>query len=378
MHLTKHEFAEARDALRACSQRTVALFEDSIDDVMKQNKELISRAKSMGLGTKPCEDLMEVARTSFSEKLWDFAFRQAQACRTMCIEVISKKIGNLASDAKNRLEPLRASGASVRPVEELIDQAKDAVGRGDASEAFQILMEADQRILGIEDSHKKFIDISIAAESAVEVLRRIGVSTAEADRLLALADLEREKDYDSAIEFVAEALDSAKSTIESYAPEVTGDVSSSGLQEGSEGELVVKLRNTGNVLARDVVVELSGQFRVVDLPEAASLRPGAEVVLKARIVPDISGDIPVRVNIACKRHFDGAPQSFEFDGAIKAFRPGPPFKVARAEGLAKCAYCQGKIKQGFDVVNCRCGNVLHLACAKRTGVCPVCGQKYSF
>ena len=68
-----------------------------------------------------------------------------------------------------------------------------------------MLMEADQRILGIEDSHKKFIDISIAAESAVEVLRRIGVSTAEAERLLALADLEREKDYDSAIEFVAVA-----------------------------------------------------------------------------------------------------------------------------------------------------------------------------
>jgi len=376
--LSKHEFTKAEDALHRCSEKAVLLFEDSINEVITQNKDLISRAKSMGLMTKPCEDLMEVAMTSFSEKLWDFAYQQAQACRGMCIEVISKKIDSLAADAAARLEPLRASGASVRPAEELIEQAKEAAVGGNASEAFQMLMEADQRILGIEDSHKKFIDISIAAESAVEVLRRIGVSTAEAERLLALADLEREKDYDSAIEFVAEALDSAKTMIDSYAPEVVGDVSSSGLQEGSEGEISIKLKNTGNVLAKEVTVELSGQFKVVDLPAVGSLRPGTEVLVRVRVIPDVAGDIPVRVNIACRRHFDGAPQSFEFDGSVNAFKSGPPYKVTRAAEVAKCAHCQGKIKQGFDIMSCRCGNVLHLACAKRTGVCPVCGQKYTF
>jgi tetratricopeptide (TPR) repeat protein len=376
--LSKHEFAKAMDALHRCSEKAVLLFEDSINEVMSLNKDLISRARSMGLTTKPCEDLMEVAMTSFSERLWDFAYQQAQACKGLCIEVISKKIDSLAADAKARLEPLRASGASVRPAEELIEQAKDAAGAGNASEAFQMLMEADQRILGIEDSHRKFIDISIAAESAVEVLRRIGVSTAEAERLLALADLEREKDYDSAIEFVAEALDSAKTMIDSYAPEVVGEVSSSGLQEGSEGEIVIKLKNTGNVLAKEVTVELSGQLKVIGLPAVGSLRPGAEVLVKARVIPDVSGEISIRVNIACRRHFDGAPQSFEFDGSINAFKSGPPYKVTRAVEVAKCAYCEGRIKQGFDVVSCRCGNVLHLACAKRTGVCPVCGQKYTF
>ncbi|MGD9962733.1 MAG: hypothetical protein AB7S97_02375 [Thermoplasmata archaeon] len=376
--MVKQDFVKAKEALQKCSVMAVALFEHSINDVMKQNKDLVSRAKSMGLSTKPCEDILEVAKTSFSEKLWDFAYQQAQTCHAMCIQVISKKIENLASDAETRLEPLKASGASVRSVEELIGQAKEAVGNGDASEAFQLLMEADQRILGIEDSHRKFIDISIAAESAVEVLRRIGVSTGEAERLLALADLEREKDYDSAIEFVAEALDTARTTIESYVPEITGGVSSSGLQEGSPGEITIRLKNTGNVMARDVSVELSGQFSAVDLPAVGSMRPGAEAILKAKVVPDTSGDISVRVNIACRRHFDGAPQSFQFDASVKAFKPGPPFKVSRSEGLARCAHCQGKIKQGFDIVDCRCGNVLHLACAKRTGSCPVCGQKYSF
>ncbi|MEW5747306.1 MAG: hypothetical protein AB1793_00755 [Candidatus Thermoplasmatota archaeon] len=377
-YIAKHDFAKAKDALRRCSEEAVVLFESSINDVMAQNRDLISRARSMGLPTKQCEDLMEVAKTSFSEKLWDFAFQQGQACRRMCIDVISRKIDSLAADARDRLVPLRESGASVRPVEDLIDEATGAIGRGDASEAFQILMEADQRILGIEDSHRKFIDISIAAESAVEVLKRIGVSTAEAERLLALADVERERDYDSAIEFVAEALDSAKSTIESYAPEITGGVSAAGLQEGSEGELAITLRNSGNVMAKEISVELSGQFQVVEVPPVASLRAGAETVVRARIVPDATGTIPVRVNIACRRHFDGAPQSFEFDGEVSAFKSGPPFKVGRANASTKCSSCQGRIKQGFDIVTCRCGGVQHLACAKRTSSCPVCGQKYTF
>ena len=376
--LTDHEFPEAREEMRRCSERAMALFEDSINDVMQQNGELISRAKSMGLSTKSCEDLMEVAKTSFSEKLWDFAYQQAAACRTMCFEVISKKIGNLSSDAMARLEPLKAVGASVKSVEELIEGAKEAVGRGDAPEAFQLLMEADQRILGIEDSHRKFTDLSIAAESAVEVLRRLDISTAESERLLALADLEREKDYDSAIEFIVEVLDSAKATIESYAPEVTGCVGSSSLQEGAEGEMNITLKNTGNVPAKDVSLELSGQFKVVDIPEVGNLRPGAGTTVKARIIPDRSGDLTVRVNIACKRTFDGAPRTFEFDGSVNVFKSGPPFKVTRATEMAKCAFCQGRIKNGFDIVSCRCGSDLHLACAKRTGKCPVCQQKYSF
>lgn len=376
--LSKHSFSEAKATLRKCAERAMSLFEDSITDMMAQNKELISRAKSMGLDAKPAEDLMEVAKTSFSEKLWDFAYQQAVACRDLCFQVISKKIGKLSSDAMARVEPLKAVGASVKPVEELIGQARDAAARGDAPEAFQLLMEADQRVLGIEDSHRKFVDLSIAAESAVETLRRLEVSTAESERLLALADLEREKDYESAIEFIVEVLDGAKAQIESYAPEVTGCVGSLGLQEGAEGEMDITLKNTGNVPAKDVSLELSGQFKVVETPEVGSLRPGSGMTVKARIVPETSGEMSVRVNIACKRHFDGAPRTFEFDGTLSVFKSGPPFKVSRATGTAKCAHCQGRIKSGFDIVSCRCGSDLHLACAKRTGKCPVCQQQYSF
>ncbi|MBE0517862.1 MAG: hypothetical protein IH630_01380, partial [Thermoplasmata archaeon] len=260
----------------------------------------------------------------------------------------------------------------------LLDQAQQATGENNTSEAFQLLMEADQRILGVEDSHKKFIDISIAAESAIEILKRIGVSTGESARLLALADLERDKDYDSAIEFVAEALDSAKSTIESHSPNITGTIDSPGLQEDAEGDVDITLKNIGNVLAKEITMQLSGQFEAVDAPRIGSLNPGTDILVRARIVPHASGELPIRVNITCKRHFDGSLLNFELDGKVSVFSAGPPYTIGRATETTKCAHCQGRVKSGFEIVTCRCGSNLHLTCAKRTGQCPVCSQKFSF
>ena len=377
-YLVAHDFGRCMGALTRCSEMALQLFEGSINNIMEENNDLIFKAKSMGLSVKSCEDLMEVAKTSFSEKLWDFAFQQAISCRTTAEGLIEKKLANLVSDVRERLQPLRDSGASVRSIEELLDQAQQATGENNTSEAFQLLMEADQRILGVEDSHKKFIDISIAAESAIEILKRIGVSTGESARLLALADLERDKDYDSAIEFVAEALDSAKSTIESHSPDITGTVDSSGLQEDAEGEVDITLKNIGNVLAKEITMQLSGQFEAVDAPRIGSLNPGTDILVRARIVPHASGELPIRVNITCKRHFDGSLLNFELDGKVSVFSAGPPYTIGHATETTKCAHCQGRVKSGFEIVTCRCGSTLHLTCAKRTGQCPVCSQKFSF
>ncbi|MCJ7562118.1 MAG: hypothetical protein MUO84_03800, partial [Thermoplasmata archaeon] len=221
-------------------------------------------------------------------------------------------------------------------------------------------------------------DISIAAESAIEILKRIGVSTGESARLLALADLERDKDYDSAIEFVAEALDSAKSTIESHSPNITGTIDSPGLQEDAEGDVDITLKNIGNVLAKEITMQLSGQFEAVDAPRIGSLNPGTDILVRARIVPHASGELPIRVNITCKRHFDGSLLNFELDGKVSVFSAGPPYTIGRATETTKCAHCQGRVKSGFEIVTCRCGSNLHLTCAKRTGQCPVCSQKFSF
>jgi hypothetical protein len=377
-YLSTQNFDKFRDALARCSVKAAALFETSVNDLMDETKEIISKAKAMGIETRACEDLLEVAGTSFSERLWDFAYQQAQACRGKCLELVEKKISNLVLDAESRLEALGHIGAGVRSIQDLIGEARASIGSGDHARAFDILMDADQKILTIEESNKKYLDISIAAESAIENLRRLGGSVKEADRLLDLADLEKEKDYDSAIELVAEALDTARTLMESYAPDISGTVTADGLYSGVEGEVVISLSNKGKAAARSVKIDLSGEFELNDIQSFDVLEPGKEERIVAKIVPKEEGELSVRANISARRRYDSVVDSFEVEGKLSVYSSGPPFKISRATGVSKCALCQGKIKSGFDIVSCRCENDLHLACAKRLGKCPVCGQKYEF
>lgn len=372
------DFEECKQKLTTASTMAAELFESSIKDVMDQNRHMISKAKSMGINTKACDDLLEVANTSFSEKLWDFAYQQAMACRESCISLISKKITDLVSEVQSRVDDLKRYGASVKVVEGLIQNANKAATRGDIASAFEALMEADSKIATLEESHEKYLDIMIAAESAMENLSRFGLSKREPERLLDMAEIEKDKDYDSAIELVAAALDTAKEMMEAYSPDLAMSITSSGLQENSDSELTLTVKNTGKALAKDVNIEVLGDFEVTEAKPITALKPSSENPVAIKLIPRRSGSVPIRVKLTSRRQFDGKLQTFELEDSVNVFSAGPAFKIGRAADMNRCISCQGRIKPGFDIVTCRCGGQLHLSCAKRASQCPVCGQKYEF
>jgi len=377
-HLTSLEFDKFMNSLVRCSTKVSDLFENSINNLMEESRTKITMAKSLGIDTKGSEDLLEVARTSFSERLWDFAYQQASESGHRCTELIEKKLNTLIQDATGRLETLGHISAGVKTIKDSMEEAKALSGSGDHVKAFDILMNIDQKIAIIEDSNRKYLDISIAAESAIENLRRLGGQIREAERLLALADLEKEKDYDSAIELVAEALDTAQMELESHAPNITGWIETEGLYRDQEGSVTLVLKNEGKAEARAITVDLSGEFEVISAQELALIGPGGEERLTVNIVPKADGELSISANIRVRRPFDAITDSFDIESKMKVYSAGAPFKIARATNVTKCKVCQGKIKEGFDLVSCRCGSEHHLACAKRAKECPVCSQKYQF
>lgn len=376
--LSTQDFAKCRETLRRASETAERLFEDSIKDIMAQNQQMIAKAKSMGIDTKACEDLVEVADTSLKEKLWDFAYQQAAACRSSCLELVAEKITNLIEEIQGKIANLQRLGASTAQIEETVEKARTAGAAGRIAEAFQILMQADGRMSTIEESHKKYMDISIAAESAIDALGRFGMSKREPERLMAMADIEKDNDYDSAIELVAEALDTAKNLMDTCSPDLGGSVSSRGLQQDVEGDLVLTVRNSGKTIAKDVSIGISGDFQLRTKLPLLTVKPGSEETVNIKLIPRKSGSVGIKVGLATKRTFDGRLYSSEIEESVNVFPAGPPFKLGRATDQTRCISCQGRIKQGFDILTCRCGGQLHLSCARRVGECPICGQKYSF
>ena len=377
-YLSAHDFDKFSESLAKCSTKVGAHFQTSVNNQMDETRDMISKAKALGINTKVCENLLEIAQTSFSEKLWDFAYQQAQDCREKCIGLVDKKIDNLIRDADNRIEALGHVGGGVKSVKAAIEEAKSIAASGNHLKAFDILMEADKKILLVEESNKKYIDISIAAESSIENLRRLGGETKEAERLLALADLEKEKDYDSAIELVAEALDTARGQMESYSPEISGTLTTEGLYAGQEGEVTIILKNIGKAAARTVTVSVAGGFESDGVPDVPIIEPGKETVISAKVTPRTEGNLEVTATIGFSRSFDSTTDGTEITQTFKVYPSGSPYKLGRATDVSKCVLCQGRIKPGFDILSCRCGSQLHHACAKRSGRCPVCGQEYEF
>ncbi|MBN1676907.1 MAG: hypothetical protein JW880_00040 [Candidatus Thermoplasmatota archaeon] len=374
--MSSQQFSKSSEAMTRASETAARLFESSIRDVMEQNRQIISKARSMGINTKRCEDLLEVANTSFTEKLWDFAYQQAMSCRESCLGLVSKKISNLVAEVMAKADELKRQGAATGTIEDMLEHAKRAADSGDIANAFQILMDADSRLVGLEESHKKYLDIMIAAESAIENIARFGLSKREPERLMDMAEIEKEKDYDSAIELVAAALDTAKEMLETCSADLSASIASAGLQEGAEGEMTLIVKNTGKALAKDLSIEVVGDFETGDAMRLAALKPGAEVPINVKLTPRKSGSVPIKVRLSSKRHLDGKIQTFELDDSVNVFASGPPFKIGRSAETTRCISCQGRIKPGFDIVTCRCGGQLHLSCAKRARLCPICGQKY--
>ncbi len=377
-YLSAHEFTKCKDALRRAASKATSLFESSIKVVMDQNRQMIAKAKSMGIDTKSCEDLLEVANTSFSESLWDFASQQAVACRESCLKLISKKMSNLGDELGKKMDGLRRYGASTKPIETLLSASRVAEQSGDTALAFQNLMEADSKVPVIEDAHRKYMDVLIAAESTIDNLGKYGLSKREPERLVAMAEIEKDNDYGSAVELLSEALDTAKEQMETYSPDINGMIASGpSLQEGSEGVLSINLKNVGRAMGRDITVEVSGSFKVVEAPILAALKPNSEATVKVKLVPKGNGSLPIKVTISSKRQLDGRVQTMVLEDTVNVFAAGPAYKVGRSTETTRCISCQGRIKPGFDIVTCRCGGQLHLSCAKRTNSCPVCGQKYA-
>jgi hypothetical protein len=89
------------------------------------------------------------------------------------------------------------------------------------------------------------------------------------------------------------------------------------------------------------------------------------------------GTVPLAIRVISHRVFDDAEYVEESIAQIEvAETPGKKKKEdiikMVAEKDTKCAICRGKIKKGFPMVVCPCGEKMHDTCAGRVEECPKC------
>ena len=292
--------------------------------------------------------------------------------------------------AEAKLAEAEDLGMDIQVYQMEVRRAKNSVAEGNPSEAEALLK-------GIPDH----IAASMAAYKDVDAL------VSEVDRFLTIAvnysfDIsgpqtiyqqgldQRKTNLVSALETLKRAKQDVLALLEGVYPYITFDMAKDKpLVSGTWNELYLYVSNTGNILARELVISVEGaELDGNVLMPKINIGETREIPVKLR--PGGSGQQGLKFKVVFQRDFDSRPYMAEFPQTISVVpspaggaapisiggsaRPKPKTAEASEMGASRCQLCQGDIKEGQFRITCSCGKDYHETCASKIGDCVFCNK----
>jgi len=363
------------------AERAVSIeLERIISEKLRQAEGLLDTGRHFGLPEKELRDMLDVAQTSAKEGLWDFAYEQTQKVVVRVEQVLSEKLHEAMADIRAKMSVVEKSGAATKLVEDELKAVEQRMSDGMFDDAFQLVLDADAMLSKIEYLHREYLDAKYAAESTMVVAKKFGIMTKESDKLVAMAEVERDTDYPAAIDMLRQAADMTKEGLDKFSPDIAVVIKPAELKHEQRGAISFDITNRGKALAKDLRMEFhGGNLDVESVPDIPSLKAGETRRIDISVMPKQAGEVEVAISITAKRVFDGKDFDFTAKAPVKVIPKEPTARAARATDATTCSSCNGKIKPGFDIAVClKCNSTEHLACAKRTKKCGSCGATLEF
>ena len=189
---------------------------------------------------------------------------------------------------------------------------------------------------------------------------------------------------------------------ERYFPEFSCEIFGDSIVHDQWCNMNVRLLNFGFANAQEVVVTLSGDFKINQDPYPLNLRFGESYTIPLGMLFPMDDEIPVHVQMEAKREYDGASMSLGAVGKIfkdktghfttssiplqltkkgegtlvreipKEVGQGPKTPGALAPNL--CHVCKAQITDTGPKVTCGCGAGYHVNCFSKLTYCMECGR----
>ena len=137
--------------------------------------------------------------------------------------------------------------------------------------------------------------------------------------------------------------------------------------------LNLTLLNKGNVMLKNVNVELSGAIQKIEI-NIEQLYPEKPFEKNLIAISNNGETLDIKISYAWKNIVHENKKSLLLDTKIEH-----GFTEKKATGEERCSLCRGKIFKDLDMVICnRCGATYHYQCAQRIKKCIVCGNTFDF
>lgn len=277
-------------------------------------------------------DLEELAsrgvRVTETERLVDELQDDAGRGKVEEARRLAESLGHLVEDLKR--SPILEVPAEVEAISTRLDgaltmlrEAQGLVDTGQREELKEVLARAQLR-LGEGPIGAATLLESMREE--VAVARRLGAKVEEAEEVLAHVETILEAEPEGALESLDEArkllLGSVKDLVEEAEAKIQVRLPEAGLEEGEWNRFPITLKNVGKAPAREVRIRLRGDVDVRGEGRVPYLESGERATVDLDVRPQGAGDVPVDVEIAYGRYFDGVAVQTSERGRVRVSPTG--------------------------------------------------------
>lgn len=363
---------EAKDIAEKLVAEAKVTVEKSLHGRLEEVVSGINRCEKMGLDTEGVRWMISEANALIDS----MNFRQASDIISGSEEAVQnglyQKASEVIQNSEDALTHATKMDADVTGSEQLISEAKQALEDGEFEKAIELAERSVEAVESKRRWEKAFFDLTYQASTTISSAKKFGIDVKDAEKLLISALDLKEEEKEKALELAEQAYESAKSSVDAFAPEIEATLEVKDPKREEWCEAKITLSNTGKALAKDVVVEVLGGAEVEGLDPLETLKGNAseEIPFKIRITG--TGDVPLAIKVGASRIFDEKRYEFETVATV-GVGTREELKVEIAEESGVCPICRGKIKKGLKVVKCKkCGDIFHELCAQSVDACPKC------
>jgi hypothetical protein len=384
----------------------------------------INESDDIGVDVKKAKELLDTARSAFEDKKFTTSMKFA---KETIKEAKRSYVGHLSIPIENCERLIKTAsdlGVNVTRANNMLNEAKAALEEESYAQV-AVFTENCKRLIERDITRNMFEKLS-KAKSELASQEKKGEDIAEVTAILKSGESYLEgKEYINAAKYIQKLmvqmeLEEPKGPVAEEAPaeeemeevapkpdldleplisELAGKllrISKSGIHTKSAEKLLneaqtvaesdpeqaknLELTNSGKSVAKDVTFEKNGEdFEIEGLEPIKIIKANEKKEIPLKIKANNTGEIKFDLDITFSRIFDGKTIEAFLSQEVqigKKVAKEPSFKKVKADKTLKCYACNGKIKPGFVVIECNCGNTYHEACGDRIGKCPMCGTKF--
>jgi hypothetical protein len=386
-------------------------YEDHLYQPIKNCEELIATAQDLGVDVTRANNMLSEAKAALEEEAFSQVALFSQKCKRLIEREITKTLFEKLSQAKTKVNEAKGKGVDIAEAVVLLNIGESSLENKDYVEAASNFHKFEEALEFAEtgkkpEPKKKAVEVirevekepvkeEVAEpemdlgefytdlETRINKIHKVGINTKHAEKLLKEGKSLLESDPEKAKEIGMEADSELESAIESRSPNIVSEMDVSIINATEKiFEITLNLNNSGKSVAKDVKFEVRGKdFEVQGLEPLKILKANEKLEIPLKIKALHGGDLKLLINIKFVRIFDGKQIETEISKDINIKEKEKkkiegPFTKYKAEETVKCYACNGKIKPGFILIHCNCGNTYHDACGGRLGKCPMCGTEF--